>query len=148
MAFLRRLSFQTKLLFSFALVIVLTTVLGYTLINLAVNRAFNDFIVRNVHVQDRFTLQILTRYYQQAGSMERLIALLKQSDRPLRFMLVDTNRTVVFAPEERWEGQTLSPSQIKDGLTFELKDGTTWTLVPIAVVSPKGGRLNNGSSAR
>jgi len=75
MAFFRRLSFRTKLIVSFAVVIVLATVLGYFLIDSAVDRAFSDFSVRTFRYRDVVLGRFLTDFYERTGSWEGLARL-------------------------------------------------------------------------
>lgn len=134
---LRRLSLQTKLIISFFLVIVLATIGGYWFINRSVNRAFSDFSVRSVTMQDQLLIQLIVSYYDRTGSFEGVAEILGRGPRGIPFFLVDSNRTVVFAPEPRYVGRRLDESQVKEGQPIVLQTGETWTVLPYV---PAGGR--------
>ena len=133
MTLMRRFSFQTKLLVSFVLVILLTTLLGYILINVFVNRAFADFAVRNVQGQDRIILRFIADYYERWGSLEGVSEILERIERPIPIVLVDPQGKVVFAEDERLKGRTLSAEQLKEGIAIRVQGGLTWTVLPVAL---------------
>ena len=128
-----RFSLQTKLFASFALVIVLTTVLGYILINVFVDRAFADFTLRNIEIQDRVILQVIAHYYEQWGSLEGIEEILERSERPIPIVLVDPQGKVVFAEDERLEGRVFSSEQLEGGIGIRVSSGLTWTILPVTL---------------
>lgn len=128
--FLRRLSLQSKLLVSFVVVVALATVIGYLFINHSVKRAFSDFTVRSLSLQDRIVLQLIVGYYNRTGSFDGLVDLLEQTALQVPILLVDPSREVVFSPDERYLGRRLSQEQLEDGQMLTLPGGETWTLVP------------------
>ena len=123
----RRLSLQTKLLASFAIVIVLATIGGYLFINQSVNRAFADFAVRRFSLEDQFLIQVVANYYQRTGGFEGIAEILKRGPRGIPFFLVDSSRIVIFAPEARYVGRRLEEAQVKLGQQLVLSTGETWT---------------------
>jgi two-component system sensor histidine kinase BaeS len=133
MRWFNKLSLQTKLFASFALVIVLTTVLGYILINVFVDRAFADFTLRNIEVQDRVILQVIANYYERWGSLEGVEEILERSERPIPIVLVDPQGKVVFAEDERLEGRVFSPEQLEGGIGVRVSGGLTWTILPVTL---------------
>jgi two-component system sensor histidine kinase BaeS len=132
---LGRLSLQTRLLISFAIVIVLATAAGYLFINRSVNRAFSDFTVRSFTMQDQIMVQLIVAYYAQNGSLEGLVDLLNRDPRGTPILLVDPDRRVVYAPEERYVGRRLDESQLREGQAITLPTGEIWTLVPYRSVA-------------
>jgi len=134
MAFFYRLSFRTKLLVSFALVIVLATVLGYFLINIAVDRAFSDFSVRTFRYRDVVLGQFLADFYQRTGSWEGLNRLFELTPEPPQIILTDADGVIVVAPEARLVGRRLTPRDLNQGLEVRLNDETIGTIVPPSLV--------------
>lgn len=129
----KKLSLQTKLFSSFALVIALTTILGYILINVFVDRAFADFVLRNIEIQDRVILQVIANYYERWGSLEGVEEILERSERPIPIVLVDPQGKVVFAEDERLEGRIFSPEQLEGGIGVRVSGGLTWTILPVTL---------------
>ena len=127
---LRRLSFQTKLLASFFIVILLATAAGYLFINQSVNRAFSDFTVRSFTLQDQVLVSLIVQYYNRTGSLDGLVDFLERGPREIPILLVDPDRKVVFAPEEQFVGRRLSESQLEGGQSILLASGEIWTIVP------------------
>ena len=128
--FLRRLSFQTKLLASFFIVILLATAAGYLFINQSVNRAFSDFTVRSFTLQDQVLVSLIVQYYNRTGSLDGLVDFLERGPRDIPILLVDPDRKVVFAPEEQFVGRRLGESQLEGGQSILLASGEIWTVVP------------------
>jgi len=133
---LRRLSFQTKLLASFLLVILLATAAGYVFINASVQRAFSDFTGRSFTTQDAMLVGLIVQYYEETGSLDGLVSWLTRGARDRPVLLVDPNRKVVFAPEERLIGRTLSESDLRNGRSIALPTGEIWTVVPYRGENP------------
>lgn len=133
MKWLQRLSLQTKLFTSFALIIVLTTLLGYILINVFIDRAFADFAVRNIQLQDRVILQVIAHYYERWGSLEGVEEILERSENPIPIVLVDPQGKVVFAEDERLKGRVFPPEQLEGGISVRVSGGLTWTILPVAL---------------
>ena len=127
---LRRLSFQTKLLASFFIVILLATAAGYLFINQSVNRAFTDFAGRSFTLQDQVLVSLIVQYYNRTGSLDGLVDFLERGPREIPILLVDPDRKVVFAPEEQFVGRRLSESQLEGGQSILLASGEIWTIVP------------------
>jgi signal transduction histidine kinase len=127
---LRRLSFQTKLLASFFIVILLATAAGYLFINQSVNRAFSDFTVRSFTLQDQVLVSLIVQYYNRTGSLDGLVDFLERGPREIPILLVDPDRKVVFAPEEQFVGRRLGESQLEGGQSILLASGEIWTVVP------------------
>ena len=127
---LRRLSFQTKLLGSFFLVILLATAAGYLFINRSVNRAVSDFTGRSFTVQDQVAMAVIMRLYQQTGSLDGVVDFLNSGPGNLPILLVDPHRKVVFAPDQQLIGRTLRESDLAGGQTIHLPSGEIWTVVP------------------
>ncbi|MCX6091329.1 MAG: ATP-binding protein [Candidatus Bipolaricaulota bacterium] len=127
---LRQLSFQTKLLASFFLVILLATAAGYLFINRSVNRAFSDFTVRSFTAQDGVLIAVIAQYYNRTGSLDGLVDFLNHGPRNIPVLLVDPERKVVFAPDEQFVGRTLKESELAGGQPISLPSGAIWTVVP------------------
>jgi signal transduction histidine kinase len=127
---LRRLSFQTKLLASFFIVILLATAAGYLFINQSVNRAFSDFTVRSFTLQDQVLVSLIVQYYNRTGTLDGLVDFLERGPREIPILLVDPDRKVVFAPEEQFVGRRLGESQLEGGQPILLASGEIWTVVP------------------
>ena len=134
MAFLRRLSFQTKLLLSFAVVIVLATVVGYFLIDIAVDRAFSDFSDRTFRYRDVVLIRFLTDFYERTGSWEGLSRLFELTPEPPQIILTDADGVIVVAPDTRFVGQKLSARDLNQGLEVRLNNETIGTIVPPSLV--------------
>ncbi len=127
---LRRISFQTKLLASFFLVILLATIAGYLFINRSVNRAFSDFTVRSFSVQDQYVMGVVVDYYDRTGSLDGLPDYLRRFPVLLPVLVVDPDRKVVYSPDEQLVGRTLRESELAGGQPFRLPSGKIWTVVP------------------
>jgi two-component system OmpR family sensor kinase/two-component system sensor histidine kinase BaeS len=130
MSAFNRFSFQTKLLISFVLVIVLTTVVGYYLINRAVDRAFSNFTARSFQRQDLIFRQILGSYYERVGSWNGVDRLLTRTNEPLPFVLVDATGRVVIAPERSQIGKTVPREDLKPGVAIEVNGERVGTILP------------------
>jgi signal transduction histidine kinase len=127
---LGRLSLQTRLLISLGIVIVLATVAGYLFINRSISRAFSDFTVGSFTMQDQAFVQLIVDYYTRTGSFEGLVDLLDRSPRGTPILLVDPDRKVVYAPDDRYVGRRLDEAQLRDGQSITLPTGEIWTVVP------------------
>ncbi len=136
-ASLRGVSFQTKLLIAFFLVVLLATVAGYLFIDSSVKRAFSDFTGRSFTVQDEIVVNLVVQYYNRTGSFDGLVDLLKRGPRDIPILLVDSNRKVTFAPDERFYGRTLSESELAGGQPIPLPTGEIWTVVPYRPLAGK-----------
>lgn len=127
-----RLSFQTKLLLSFVFIILLTTVVGYYLIDRAVDRAVTVFAARSFHRQDMVFQQILGGYYERIGSwdgVERLFTRAR-ARRLLPFVLVDSAGRVVIAPERERIGERVPREDLVYGIAIEVNGETVGTILP------------------
>ena len=140
---LRRLSFQTKVLFSFILVIALTTGLGYLLINGSVNRAFSDFAQRNLRSQGGVVVQFLSDYYDVRGSFADLEELLLQTHQPFPFLLVDPKGVVLASADPRRLGERVTSQDIAQGLPVLVRGDVVATLIPEPRI-PRTGVLEQG----
>ncbi len=134
MRILGRMSFQAKLLVAFVLIVLLTSLAGYLFINQSVKRAFSEFTVTTYTPQERAVLQLVRAFYEQTGSLDVVIAFLERGRREVPVLLVDSDRTVVYAPDPRTVGRRLSSDQLEEGVTIELTDGEVWTVIPSRVV--------------
>ena len=130
-SFFRQLSFQTKLLLSFAVVIVLTTVIGYIVVNRSIDRAFTSFSQRSFRAQDRISLQLLADYYERMGSWEGIDRRLARQ--PVPFVLSDPRGVVLAAPEARSVGERLPESVFRLGLPIFVGAQIVGILVPLDV---------------
>ncbi len=115
MSVFKRLSFQLKLLLSFVLVIVLTTVAGYYLINRAVDRAFADFAARSFSRQDLIFQQILGNYYARFGSWNGVELIFARARELLPFVLVDADGRVLINPKRERIGEKVPRDDLKHG---------------------------------
>jgi len=130
MEFRRRFSFQTKLVATLLLVVVLVTALGYALIKISVDRAFADLAVREGQAYDQWVSLLITRYPRYRGGLEGIQQFLEGNPRPLGFILADPQGQVVLARDETLIGKTLSREELAAGIPIVLPDGTRGTLVP------------------
>ena len=133
---LRNLSFQTKLVGTLLLVVLLVTALGYALIKLSVDRAFDDLATRERRAYDQWVRNLILRYPGHRGGFEGIGQLLEGAPRPLGFVLADPDGRVAVARDEALVGRTLSRQELASGVGVELPDGTRWTLVPLSRVPP------------
>lgn len=129
MKFFRRLSFQTKLVVSLILVIVLTTVLGYLLIHAAINRAFTDFSKHNMSNQDLVFRQMLVEYYERNGSWSGLDRLFLRNRDVLPFVIADVDGIIVSAPDLHMIRDRLSRGELAAGLPIIVDGKTVGTLL-------------------
>jgi two-component system sensor histidine kinase BaeS len=134
MRILGRMSFQAKLLVAFVLIVFLTSLAGYLFINQSVKRAFSEFTVTTYTPQERAVLQLVRAFYEQTGSLDAVISFLERGRRDVPVLLVDSDRTVVYAPDPRIVGRRLSTDQLEEGVTIDLADGEVWTVIPSRVV--------------
>jgi len=141
---LRRLSFQTKLLASFFIVILLATAAGYLFINQSVNRAFTDFAGRSFTLQDQVLVGLIVQYYNRTGSLDGLVDFLERGPRDIPILLVDPDRKVIFAPEEEFVGRKLSEAQLEGGQSILLASGEIWTVVPYRALVGRNAPLEQG----
>jgi len=133
MAFLRRLSFRTKLLLSFAVVIVLVTVLGYVLIDSAIDRAFSDFSVRTFRDRDVVLVRFLADFHERTGSWEGLARLFELAPEAPPIVLADADGVIVVAPDARFIGRRLPARDLNQGLEVRLNDEVIGTIVPPSI---------------
>ena len=131
---LGRLSFQTKLLVAFVLVVLLTSLVGYLFINQSVSRAFSEFTVRSYTPHERGVLQLIRGFYEQTHDLDAVLRLLERSLREVPVFIVDSGGTVVYAPDERYVGRRLSADQLQEGEPLTLEGGETWTVVPSRII--------------
>ena len=129
MRFFRRLSFQTKLVVSLILVIVLTTVLGYVLIHAVINRAFSDFSKHNMSNQDQILRQVLVDYYDRNGSWDGLDRLFVRNRDQLPITITDADGVIISAPDPHTIGEKLSRSELSIGLPITVGGKTVGTLL-------------------
>ena len=142
---LGRVSFQVKLLLSFALVILLATFVGYLFINSSVNRAFTDFTDfagRSFSEQDEVILQFVAEYYGRVESVDELVDLIRQGTSEgqgaggmgIPVAVVDADENVRYRPGGGPGGPSnasLSPEQLADGIELVLANGETAMIVPL-----------------
>lgn len=129
MRFFRHLSFQTKLVVSLILVIVLTTVLGYLLIHAAINRAFTDFSKHNMSNQDLVFQQMLVEYYERNGSWSGLDRLFLRNRDVLPFVIANADGIIVSAPDLHMIRDQLSRGELAAGLPIVVDGKTVGTLL-------------------
>lgn len=134
MKFLSRPSFQTKLVVSLILVILLTTVLGYLLIHAAINKAYSQFAAQNVGNQDRVFQQILAEYYARTGSWDGLNRLLIRNQARLPFFVADQNGFIVSGPDAELIGDKLSRNELSLGSPIVVDNETVGTLISRAIL--------------
>ena len=127
---MRRVSFQAKIILAIVLVVVLATLAGYWFINRSVQRAFSDFSVRSVTRQDQALLVLVTLYYREAGTLEGFADRLAEENMELAVLIVDSERRVVYSPEDRMMGIRLSDDQLEQGVALRVSEEETWTVIP------------------
>jgi signal transduction histidine kinase len=141
MSLFHRLPFQAKLLLSFGLIILLTTGLGYYLVQQSVDRAFGRFALQDAHRRAQEIARFLTDYYERTGSWAGLERLFPpppngSPDRaggpPL--LLVDPAGTVILAPEKRWLGRKIRDLRlpgvnVSGGVPIRVEGQTVGTLL-------------------
>ncbi len=125
----RRISFRTKLFVSLVLVVVITTFLGYTLIHLAVDRAFQHFVAERSRTQSDTLVQVLVRSLAQARDKDDMLGLLTGAGRPLPLVVADMGGNVIYAPDESKTGIVLPEEELEHGTRIRLQDGTDWVVV-------------------
>jgi hypothetical protein len=113
MSVFNRLSFQLKLLLSFVLVIVLTTVAGYYLID-------RDLIFR----------QILGDYYERTGSWNGVERIFVKARELLPFVLVDADGRVLINPKHEQIGEKVPRENLKYGVAIVVGGETVGTILP------------------
>jgi len=131
---LRRMSFQAQLVVALILIVVLTSVAAYLFINDAVKRAFSEFTVTTYTPQERAVLELVRGFYEQTGNLDIVLAYLERNRRSVPVLVVDSQRTVVYAPEARYIGRRLSSDQLDEGITLFLENGEVWTVIPSRIV--------------
>ena len=129
-----RLSFQTKLLVAFVLIVLLTSVAGYLFINQSVQRAFSEFVRTTYTPQERSVLQLVRELYEQTGDFDAVFAFLQRSRWGIPVYVADPSGTIVYAPEPPSIGRRLSNDQLQQGEAFESSDGEIWTVITSRVV--------------
>jgi len=129
MTFFRRLSFQTKLVVSLILVIILTTVLGYLLIHAAINRAFSDFAEHSMGNQDQVFRPMLAEYYARTGSWDGLDRLFLRNRDLLPFVVADADGIIVSAPDFHLIDDKLSRGELSAGLPITVDGKTVGTIL-------------------
>lgn len=137
MRFFSRLSFQAKILLSFALIIVLTLGFGYLFISQAIDRGFEDFNQRNVQVQGQLYSRLLATYYEREGSWDDLQKLFELRATMFRdnikqrmpHVLADREGVVVVAPDEQLIGQKLSDEELDSGVDIVVSGESVGTFV-------------------
>ncbi len=130
MSLLRRLSFQTKLLLSFTLIVILTTGLGYFLVSQTIGRAFTAFSENAFEHLDPVSLQLLAGYYERTGSWNGLRLLLRGGpQQQFSAVLVNSDNVVVLAPEPGWIGRTVRATDVAGGLPIVVNGRTVGTLL-------------------
>jgi len=135
---LRRLTFRTKIVALFVVLIALTAGLAYFLANLFVDRAFEDFAVRNVRVEDLIILQGIAQYYLENSTMDGLPEALAQTGRELPVLLVDPDGRIAFAADEALVGRRLPRGQRDAGVTLQVAEGETWRVIPVSLTPWRG----------
>lgn len=130
MSLLRRLSFQTKVLVSFAAIIALTTGLGYLLLSHSIDRAFADFARRSARNQGAVSVEFLSDYYGRRGSWEGLERLLLQGRQPFPFVLVNRDGVVIASPDPSRVGDRVPPQDLAQGLPIESNGEVVGRLLP------------------
>ncbi len=141
--FLRRMSFQAKLLVALVLIVLLTSLAAYLFINQSVKQAFSEFTVRSFTMQDRMLLQLIVSYYNRTGSFDGLVEFLEQSTREVLVLLVDPEGNVVYPTEGTLPHRRLSEEELQRGQAIVLPSGETWTLVPYRT-NPQLAQLEEG----
>ena len=132
--FVRRMSFQAKLLVAFILIVLLTSLAGYLFINHSVKRAFSEFAVSTYTPQERAILQLVRGFYEQTGNLDIVVAFLERGRREVPVLLVDPEGIVVYSPDVRFRGRHLSAGQLEDGEAVVLDDGEVWTVIPSRII--------------
>lgn len=131
---MRRASFQAKVILAIVLVVVLATLAGYWFINRSVQRAFSDFTVRSVTRQDQVLIGLITLYYREAGTLEGVADRLAEQNTELSVLIVNPDREVEYAPEDRLIGMRLAEEQLEQGVGLRVSDEETWTVIPYRYV--------------
>jgi len=134
MRLLGRMSFQAKLLVAFVLIVLVTSLAGYLTINYSVKRAFSEFTVSTYTPQEQAVLQLVRALYEQTGNLDAVLAFLDRSRREVPVVIVDSDRTIVYAADSRNVGRRLSTDQLEEGVTIEMTNGEIWTVIPSRIV--------------
>jgi len=133
MTLLRRMSFQSKLLVSFALIVLLTSLVGYLFINYSVGEAFSTFTVRSFTMQDRVLSGIIVGTYNRTGSFDAVIDSLEETEVNVPLLLVDPEGNVAYPRDWEATGHRLTEAEIAQGQAIRLPSGERWALVPYRV---------------
>ncbi|MBI1743854.1 HAMP domain-containing protein [Candidatus Acetothermia bacterium] len=141
MALFSRLSFQTKLLLSFGMIVILALVISYSFIQQSVQRAFQAFIGRSINERDILFSNLLAEHYQQVGSWNGVDQFFRQrerNDRAASFVLAEPTGAVIYTPNRRLNGQKLSEKELGSGIPIKVNEQVVGILVPIAPLPPPG----------
>ena len=134
MRFLQRFSFRTKLFSSLILVILLTTVLGYTLIHVAVDQAFHRFVAARARAQKEDLFRFAARYLEQARNERELLGIIRRE--PFTPIVADKFGKVVAAPNANLIGHVVPAAELASGIEITIRDGTSWYLLPARTPPP------------
>ena len=134
MRILGRMSFQAKLLVALVVIVLVTSLGSYLIINHSVKRAFSEFTVSTYTPQEQAVLQLVRAFYEQTGNLDAVLAFFERSRREVPVIIVDSDRIIVYAPDARTIGRRLSADQLAEGVTIELATGEIWTVIPSRMV--------------
>lgn len=133
-----RMSLQTRLLLSFGLVVLLALGGGYLLVDRSVDRAFQSFLVRDIHERDLTFARLIASYYARTGSWEGIAEALSQNARHFPFVLADADGQVLHSGETSFDAERLSDERLESGVPLRVDGERVGTLVPIVPRPPTG----------
>ena len=133
-----RLSLQSRLLLSFGLVVVLALGGGYLIVDRSVDRAFQSFLVRDIHERDLTFARLFASYYARTGSWAGIEQALTQNVRHFPFVLADAEGAVLHAGDESFDEPQLSAARLESGVPLRVDGERVGTLVPIVPQPPTG----------
>lgn len=126
-----RLSFQTRLLVAFSVIVALTLGGGYLLVNRSVHEAFESFRIRNVHQHDLMFAQILSSYYARNDNWNGISQILSEENRPFPYILAGPDARVIYARNSDLQGDQLSRDELASGVSLDVEGQQVGTLVPV-----------------
>ena len=133
-----RMTLQTRLLLSFGLVVALALGGGYLLVDRSVDRAFQSFLVRDIHERDLTFARLIASYYARTGSWEGISEALSQNARHFPFVLADADGQVRHSGKASLDAEQLPAERLESGVPLRVDGERVGTLVPILPQPPTG----------
>lgn len=135
---LARLSLQLKILLAFAVVIALTAGLGTYFSGVFVDRAFEDYVVRRITLQEQGMLRMISRYVTETGNYDGVRDILENATPRPSWLLVNPDGEIVYAPDPEIVGERIAEQQRGTGVALSIENGHLWTMIPVTISRPTG----------